>query len=130
MKIPLLRLNSITLGKLWKYLKAREFTSHVMSFKNSAVFLVPPVRRSSTRYKMKTKVGVRPAVPSDIPTILDFIQQLANFEKCPEQVLATHATLAKTLGLETEPTAAEVSIDATQLRPGQFAKCVIAQVDG
>jgi hypothetical protein len=79
---------------------------------------------------MKTKVAVRPAVPSDIPTILDFIQQLANFEKCPERVLATHATLAKTLGLESEPTAAEVSLDATQLRPGQFAKCVIAQVDG
>src|SRR5271154_1817526 len=129
MKIPLLRLNSITLGKLWKYLKAREFTRHVILLK-IGYFLVPPVRRSSTRYKMKTKVAVRPAVPSDIPTILDFIQQLANFEKCPERVLATHATLAKTLGLETEPAAAEVSIDATQLRPGQFAKCVIAQVDG
>ena len=79
---------------------------------------------------MKTKVDVRPAVRNDIPIILHFIQQLANFEKCPEQVLATNATLAKTLGLETDPTAAEVSINATQLKPGQFAKCVIAQVDG
>jgi hypothetical protein len=94
-------------------------------------FLFGPAGPSFSRYfRMKTKVGIRPAVPSDIPTILDFIQQLANFEKCPERVLATHATLAKTLGLETEPTAAEVSLDATQLRPGQFAKCVIAQVDG
>src|SRR5277367_178505 len=79
---------------------------------------------------MKTKVDIRPAVPKDIPIILNFIQQLANFEKCPEQVVATHATLAKTLGLETEPTTAEVSIDATQLRSGQFAKCMIAEVDG
>jgi len=78
---------------------------------------------------MKTKVEVHPAATKDIPTILNFIQQLATFEKCPERVLATEATLAKTLGLETDPTAAEVSIDATELKLGQFAKCVIAKAD-
>jgi hypothetical protein len=100
--------------------------SHVMIFlKFSLSLLCFRLNRS----RMKTKVDIRPAVPKDIPTILEFIQQLANFEKCPERVFATHATLATTLGLETEPTAAEVSIDATQLKPGQFAKCVIAEVD-
>ena len=79
---------------------------------------------------MKRRVDIRPAVPRDIPVILNFIQKLADFEKCPERVLATHATLAKTLGLETEPTVADVSINATHLKPGQFAKCIMAQVDG
>jgi hypothetical protein len=78
----------------------------------------------------KSKVEIRPAQPKDVPVILDFIIQLAIFEKCPERVLATEATLAKTLGLESEPTASETDISATQLKPGQFAKCVIAYVDG
>ena len=79
---------------------------------------------------MKAKVEVRVAVPEDIPTIHDFITQLAVFEKCPERVLATHDTLAKTLGLESEPGVSETDISATQLRSGQFAKCVIAHIDG
>ena len=43
--------------------------------------------------------------------------------------MATFATIAKTMGLESEPTPQEISISATQFRPGQFAKCVIAYVD-
>jgi hypothetical protein len=78
---------------------------------------------------MKAKVEVRAAVPNDVPVIHDFITQLATFEKCAERVLATYETLAKTLGLESEPTDLEIDISATQLRPGQFAKCVIACVD-
>lgn len=74
------------------------------------------------------KVTVRPAVPADVPTILDFITQLAVFEKCPEKVLATEDALRKTLGLEAEPSPSETDISATALLPGQFAKCVIAQV--
>jgi hypothetical protein len=77
---------------------------------------------------MKTNVDVRPALPKDIPTILDFISQLALFEKCREKVLATHESLARTLGLESEE--GDNSISATQLLPGQFAKCMIAYVDG
>src|SRR5437762_10043526 len=76
---------------------------------------------------MKIKVEIRAALPKDIPTILDLITQLADFEKCPERVLATHESLARTLGLESE---GDNSISATQLLPGQFAKCVIAHVDG
>ena len=78
---------------------------------------------------MKTEIVVRAAVPEDIPTIHDFVTQLAVFEKCPERVLATHETLAKTLGLESPPSSSDTDISATQLRPGQFAKCVIAQID-
>ena len=75
-------------------------------------------------------MGVRAAVPGDISTIHDFVTQLRSIEKCPERVLASHKTLAKTLGLESAPTPSETNISATQLRPGQFAKCVIAHVDG
>src|SRR5271155_1814075 len=78
----------------------------------------------------RTTVQISPARPKDVPIILEFIYQLAVFEKCPERVLATHETLAKTLGLEQEPTAEETDISATQLKAGQFAKCVIAHVDG
>jgi hypothetical protein len=77
---------------------------------------------------MKTKIDVRPALPKDVPTILDFITRLAVFEKCPDKVLATHESLARTLGLESEE--GDNSISGTQLLPGQFAKCVIAYVDG
>ena len=75
-------------------------------------------------------VEIRPAQPKDLPVILDFITQLAVFEKFPERVVATEATLAKTLGLESEPTTSETDISATNLKPGQFAKCVIAYVEG
>src|SRR5579859_2595261 len=79
---------------------------------------------------MRAKVGIRPAGTTDVPVIHNFITELALFEKCPERVLATHDTLAKTLGLEAEPTAADTEIAATHLKPGQFAKCVIAEVEG
>jgi len=45
-------------------------------------------------------------------------------------VVATHESIAKTLGLESEPSAEQVAIASTRLGPGQFAKCVIADVDG
>ena len=77
----------------------------------------------------KVKVDVTPARPEDIPEILHFIAQLALFEKCPERAVATHEKLEKTLGLESEPSEHETDIGSTQLRPGQFAKCIIARVD-
>jgi len=78
----------------------------------------------------ETRVQVRPARPEDVATIHNFITQLAIFEKCPEKVVATHETIAKTLGLESDPSEEQVAITSTQLGPGQFAKCVIAHVDG
>jgi hypothetical protein len=78
---------------------------------------------------MRAQVQIKPARPKDIPIIHHFITQLAIFEKCPEKVMATHATIAKTMGLETEPTPEETSMSSTQLRPGQFAKCILAYVD-
>ena len=77
-----------------------------------------------------TTVDVRPARPDDVPAIHDFIAQLALFEKCPERVLATHEAIARTLGLEAEPSEADTAIGATTLKTGQFAKCVIAYVEG
>jgi GNAT superfamily N-acetyltransferase len=78
----------------------------------------------------ETKVQVLPAKQDDVPVIHNFISQLALFEKCPERVLATHDTIAKTLGLESDPTDDEVAITSTQLKPGQFAKCILAHVNG
>jgi hypothetical protein len=75
-------------------------------------------------------VDVRPARPDDVPTIHDFITQLAVFEKCPDRVLATHEAIARTLGLEAEPSEEDTRIGATGFKPGQFAKCVIAYIDG
>jgi hypothetical protein len=79
---------------------------------------------------MRAKIDIRAATPNDVPVIHDFITQLAVFEKCPEKVLATHESLSKTLGLDSQPTDSETDIAATQLNPGQFAKCVIAHIDG
>jgi hypothetical protein len=76
-----------------------------------------------------SKVDIRAARPADVPTIHDFITQLAIFEKCPDQVSATHDAIARTLGLEAEPTEDETAIGATGFKPGQFAKCVIAYID-
>jgi hypothetical protein len=78
--------------------------------------------------KMRAQIEIRNARPKDVEIIHHFITQLAIFEKCPEQVKATNETIAKTMGLESEPTE-ETGISATRLRAGQFAKCVIAYVD-
>jgi GNAT superfamily N-acetyltransferase len=76
---------------------------------------------------MKAIVDVRAAEVKDVPQILDFITQLAIFEKAEDRVLATQESLARTLGLES-PNHSDIT--STELKPGQFAKCVIAFVDG
>jgi len=78
---------------------------------------------------MKAQVEIHAAKPEDIPTILDFIKQLAGFENSVTKVKATHKSLARTLGLEWDPLPHEIAIDATQYRPGQFAKCVFAYLN-
>ena len=75
---------------------------------------------------MKSKVDIRAAKEDDVATIYDFIMQLAVFEKAPEKVLATPETLTRTLGLNGP---SDTEITATTLKPGQFAKCMIADVD-
>jgi len=45
----------------------------------------------------KTLIAIRPAVPADARIILDYIMELAVYEKAPEQVVATLADVERTL---------------------------------
>ena len=38
-------------------------------------------------------ITIRPATPDDVGTIMGFVRELATFEKAPEQVTATEATM-------------------------------------
>lgn len=38
-------------------------------------------------------ITIRPARPDDIPTILRFIRELAEYERAPQEVVATEALL-------------------------------------
>jgi hypothetical protein len=78
---------------------------------------------------MSTNVEIRTATAEDVPIIHDMIKQLADFQGNPEKVIATEEALARTLGLNSEPPG-QSDITSTLFKPGQFAKCIIAQVDG
>ncbi len=56
---------------------------------------------------------IRPATPADVPVILDFIQQLAAYEKLSHACVATQADLAETL-----------------FGPRPYAETLIAEADG
>ncbi len=56
---------------------------------------------------------IRPATPADVPIILDFIQQLAAYEKLSHACVATPADLAETL-----------------FGPRPYAETLLAEVDG
>ncbi len=56
---------------------------------------------------------IRPATPADVPVILDFIQQLADYEKLSHACVATEADLAETL-----------------FGPRPYAETLIAEADG
>ena len=43
------------------------------------------------------KISIRPATPADIALILRFIRELAEYEKAPEDAIATEAQLAEAL---------------------------------
>ena len=43
----------------------------------------------------ESALNIRPATPSDVPTILGFIRELAEFEREPDAVLATEADLLR-----------------------------------
>jgi len=44
-----------------------------------------------------SRIGIRPAVPGDIPLVLKFIQELAEYEKLSHEVTATEDQLRSTL---------------------------------
>ena len=43
----------------------------------------------------ESNLNIRPATPDDVPTILGFIRELAEFEREPDAVLATEADLLR-----------------------------------
>lgn len=40
---------------------------------------------------------IRPATPADVPAILRFVKELAEYEKCPDQVVATEDSIHRNL---------------------------------
>src|SRR5262245_48554655 len=44
-----------------------------------------------------TVLTIRPAVEADVPVILDLIRSLAEYERAPDQVVCTEASLRETL---------------------------------
>jgi hypothetical protein len=58
-------------------------------------------------------VTIRPATPADVPTILGFIRELADYERLADQVTATEAIVAESL-----------------FGPRPAAEAIIAEVDG
>ncbi len=58
-------------------------------------------------------LDIRPATPSDVPQILDFIRELALYEREPDAVLATEADLLR-----------------DGFGPTPRFRCVIAELDG
>ncbi len=54
------------------------------------------------------QISIRPAVQEDVPTILQFIRELGEYEKLAHEVVATEADLRRTLF--EEPRCAEVLI--------------------
>jgi GNAT superfamily N-acetyltransferase len=64
-------------------------------------------------------LNIRPAVPSDIPTILKFIRELAEFEKLLHEVKADEASLKKTLF--DEDNGVEILVAEYDGRPAGYA---------
>ena len=68
---------------------------------------------------MQSDIGMRLATEQDVPTILAFIQGLAEYEKLSDQVVATEQKLQQTLF--GEKAFAEVIIAEYQQQPAGFA---------
>lgn len=67
--------------------------------------------------KSPANITVRPATPADVPLILRFIKELADYEKCPDQVVATEVSIHRNLFGE-------------GFGRGPVAECLIGEVDG
>lgn len=78
---------------------------------------------ASNRMAKPEAITVRYATPQDVPTILQLIQELARYEKQESAVLATEATLHKTLDFPPFPSASS---------PPQrgFARALLLLFDG
>ncbi|MFN7021720.1 MAG: GNAT family N-acetyltransferase [Phycisphaerales bacterium] len=63
------------------------------------------------------RARVRPAVPGDIPLILSLIRELAEYERAPEQAVAT-------------PELLESNLFGAGLGRGPTVECVIGEIDG
>src|SRR5579875_2029223 len=63
-------------------------------------------------------LNIRPATPADVPTILRFIRELAEYEREPEAVIATEADLLRD-GFSLTP-------DGTPLATPARFRCLIA----
>lgn len=58
-------------------------------------------------------IAIRPAAPADVPTIMQFVRELAEYERAADRVVATEALLADAL-----------------FGPHPAAQAVIGEVDG
>jgi GNAT superfamily N-acetyltransferase len=74
----------------------------------------PPAREPNSPARA---VSVRPATPGDVPTILRFIRELAEYEQSPDQVVATEASIHRNLF-------------GTGFGRGPVAECLIGELDG
>jgi GNAT superfamily N-acetyltransferase len=84
----------------------------------SAAAVAPGGKEDSGRYGMSTTDGakdftIRSATPADVPTILGFIRELAEYERMTHEVVATEAIIAESL-----------------FGPRPAAEAIIADVDG
>lgn len=68
---------------------------------------------------------LRPALPSDVPTILRFIRELAEYEREPDAVVATEADLLR----DGFGVAADGKTPIVPAMPAKF-RCVMAEWDG
>jgi GNAT superfamily N-acetyltransferase len=66
-------------------------------------------------------MNIRPATPADIPLVLRFIQDLAEYEKLSHEVVATEATLLATLFPTDGRAAAECILAFDDKEPAGFA---------
>lgn len=71
-------------------------------------------------------VTIRPATPADVPLIRSFIRELAEYERAPEQAIATEELLR--LHLFGERCGASAACEGP--RRGPTAECLIGEIDG
>jgi GNAT superfamily N-acetyltransferase len=67
-------------------------------------------------------LSIRPAIPADVPLIASLIRELADYEKAPEQAIATEADLMRHFFGDSFAGAAG--------KRGPVAECLIGELDG